>query len=84
MLEVKQQSGTLTLVETYDTNVIRGGKPQAQKMARILCSCTFRFVMPLTRWRNSAPSQCRKCAIRNAKRRGFHGFRARRDEAPSA
>jgi len=84
MLPTRSHSGTLTLLEIYDSNVIRGGKPQVQKMAKILCACTFRFSIPLTRWRHNAPGQCRKCAVRNAKRTGFHGFKPRRSEPPNA
>lgn len=78
MNTVRQQSGTLYFLEEFEViRLVIGGERKKEKMARVQCQCRHVFVMTLTRWKNKPPTMCRYCAVRQAKRRGFHGFRPR-------
>ena len=79
---LRQTSGTLTLIETRSRPMVRGGKSYLEKVAVLRCACGAEFVLILSRWRSQPPQRCQKCAIKKAKKFGWHGFRARKKEAP--
>ena len=77
MTEIRQSSGTLTLVEEFSVMVMRDERPYRQRMVRLLCGCGRTVEIPLSRWVHQTPEKCRVCSIKKAKGRGYHGFLAR-------
>lgn len=76
---LRKSYGNLTLTGVRERQrVERTGKTYTERWAQVRCLCGNTFDVLLSRWRSQPPSNCQKCAIKNAKRAGWHGFRARK------
>ena len=77
---LRKSSGNLELVNVVERVrlVAKTGKSYMERWALVRCQCNKEFEILLSRWRSIPPSNCQRCAIKNSKKSGWHGFRTRK------
>jgi len=77
---LRKSSGNLTLVGVSERKrvVAKTNKSYTERWAKVLCQCGAESEILLSRWRSKPPDNCLRCAVKNAKRSGWHGFRSRK------